>query len=205
MDCNRAHQKPRRMAGDVPGFFAAADGTAQRTDSHLGAEPAGFGEVEQSLFLRAQAGGRARRVPTACGDDLLSRHGTARSRETFFCGGEGNTNIRSIRTTPRNGLNLPALRALLHAAVELDADVMVPPAPKVKRPPRPVLAFFKQALAGKCHRAAAENFRALSPSCQREYLVWLTMAKRPATRARPLQETLAALTSGRKWAQRKPA
>lgn len=102
----------------------------------------------------------------------------------LFYGGEGKTNIRSIRITTRNGLNLAALRALLHAAVELDADVIVPPAPKVKRPPWPVPAFFKQALAGKRHRAAAENFHALSPSCQREYLVWLTMAKRPGTRAR---------------------
>ena len=36
-----------------------------------------------------------------------------------------------------------------------------------------------------------------------EYLVWLTMAKLPETRARRLAETLAALTVGRKWAQRK--
>jgi uncharacterized protein YdeI (YjbR/CyaY-like superfamily) len=65
--------------------------------------------------------------------------------------------------------------------------------------------FFKQALAEKKHRAASENFKKLSPSCQREYLVWLSMAKRPETRERRLAETLKALAAGRKWAQRNSA
>jgi uncharacterized protein YdeI (YjbR/CyaY-like superfamily) len=95
------------------------------------------------------------------------------------------------------------LRELLHAAVELDADPMIPPAPKVKRRPWPMPAFFKSALAEKRNRAAADNFKKLSATCQREYLVWLTMAKRPETREKRLRETLAALARGRKWAQRK--
>lgn len=121
----------------------------------------------------------------------------------FNQGGEKNTNIRSIRLTTLDGINRGALRELLHAAVELDSDPMLPPLPKVKRQPWPVPDFFKKALAGKRNRVAAENFRALAPSCQREYLVWLTMAKLPQTRTRRLNETLAALTAGRKWAQRK--
>ena len=80
---------------------------------------------------------------------------------------------------------------------------MIPPAPKVKRKPWPRPGFFKQALAEKRHRAAAAGFQKLSPSCQREYLVWLSKAKRPETRSKRLRETLAALTTGRKWAQRK--
>ncbi len=123
----------------------------------------------------------------------------------FTPGGEHNTNIRSLRLTTLDGLNRAALRALLHAAVELDADPMVPPAPRVKRKLWPVPAYFKKALAAKQNRAAAENFRKLAPSCQREYLVWLTTAKRPETRARRLAETLAALAHGRKWAQRRSA
>ena len=121
----------------------------------------------------------------------------------FSPGGEGNTNLRSLRLTTLDGFDHAALRALLHAAVALDADPTLPPAPKVKRKPWPVPAFFKQALAAKQNRAAAEGFRKLSPSCQREYLVWLSTAKQPETRARRLAETLAALQSGRKWAQRK--
>ena len=123
----------------------------------------------------------------------------------FAPGGEKNTNIRSIRITTLDGFDRAALRALLHAAVALDADPTLPPVPKAKRKPWPVPAFFKQALAEKRNRAAAENFRKLAPSCQREYLVWLSTAKLPETRARRLAETLAALASGRKWAQRKPA
>lgn len=122
----------------------------------------------------------------------------------LFCGGENNTNIRSIRITTLDSLDRAAFRALLHAAVALDADPTIPPAPKVKRRPWPVPAFFKQALAEKRNLAAAENFRALSPSCQREYLVWLSMARRPETSARRLKDTLAALAGGRKWPQRKP-
>ena len=62
---------------------------------------------------------------------------------------------------------------------------------------------FKKALAEKQNRTAAENFRRLAPSCQREYIVWLATAKRPETQSRRLKETLAALAAGRKWAERK--
>lgn len=121
----------------------------------------------------------------------------------FTPGGEKNTSIRSIRITSLDGFNREAFRALLHAAVELDADMTLPPVPKVKRKPWPMPAFFKHSLSEKRNRTAAESFKKLAPSCQREYLVWLTMAKRPETRARRLRETLAALAAGRKWAQRK--
>jgi uncharacterized protein YdeI (YjbR/CyaY-like superfamily) len=64
-------------------------------------------------------------------------------------------------------------------------------------------AFFKEAVAKREHRAEAERFKKMSATCQREYLVWLTVAKRPETRERRLRETLAALACGRRWAQRK--
>ena len=123
----------------------------------------------------------------------------------FADGGENNTNIRSIRLTSLEVLNRPALRALLGAAVELDADPMMPPAPKVKRKPWPMPDFFRRALAERRNQSATDSFKKLSPSCQREYLVWLSTAKQPETRARRLKETLAALSKGRKWAQRKLA
>lgn len=123
----------------------------------------------------------------------------------FSPGGEQNTNIRSIRITTLEGLNRNALRELLHAAVELDADPTIPSAPKAKRRRWPMPGFFKQALAQKEHRVAADFFHQLAPTYQREYLVWLTTAKLPETRKRRLRETLAALANGRKWAQRKLA
>jgi hypothetical protein len=116
-----------------------------------------------------------------------------------------NTNIRTVRVTSLDHFNEEAFRALLRAAVRLDADPVIPPAPKVKRKPWPMPAFFKQALARKVNLTAAENFKKLAPSCQREYLVWLSTAKRPETRERRLKETLGALASGRKWADRKSA
>jgi hypothetical protein len=123
----------------------------------------------------------------------------------FNDGGEHNTNIRSINLTTLEGFNREALRRLLRAAVELDADPEAPPVPKVKRKPWPMPDFFKRALAQKRHRAAAENFRRFAPTYQREYLVWLSTAKQPETRERRLKETLAALARGCKWAERKRA
>jgi uncharacterized protein YdeI (YjbR/CyaY-like superfamily) len=64
-----------------------------------------------------------------------------------------------------------------------------------------VPGYFARAL--QKNKAAAKGFHSLAPSCQREYIVWLTFAKLPETRARRLKETLAALTNGRKWAHRK--
>ena len=115
--------------------------------------------------------------------------------------GENNTNIRSIRFTSLDELNRNALRAMLRAAVKLDADPMIPPAPKVKRDPWPVPDFFAKAL--KKDRAAAAGFERLSVSSQREYLVWVSTAKREETREKRLAQTLAALATGRKWARRK--
>ncbi len=115
----------------------------------------------------------------------------------------GNTNIRSLRLTSLAGFNRRNFQELLRAAVALDADPTIPPAPKVKRKPWPMPRFFKEALAQPKHRVAAANFRALSPTCQREYLVWVSTAKQPETRERRLKATLAALHQGRKWAQRK--
>ncbi|MBN8245993.1 MAG: YdeI/OmpD-associated family protein [Verrucomicrobia bacterium] len=125
------------------------------------------------------------------------------SARLFNEGGENNTHIRSIVLTTLDGFQREALRRLLHAAVALDADPEIPPVPKVKRRPWPVPDFFQRALDERRHRIAAENFRRLAPTCQREYLVWLSTAKRPETRERRLKETLAALSRGQKWAQRK--
>jgi hypothetical protein len=121
----------------------------------------------------------------------------------FNDGGEGHTNIRSLRLTTWSGFNQRALQNLLHAAVELDADPTIPPLPKVKRKPWPMPDFFKRALAEKKNRLAAENFRAFAPTYQREYVGWVAQAKQPETRERRLKEALAALARGRKWAQRK--
>jgi uncharacterized protein YdeI (YjbR/CyaY-like superfamily) len=61
--------------------------------------------------------------------------------------------------------------------------------------------FFIEALRG--NRKAAAGFQSFAPTYQREYIVWLTTAKRPETREQRLAQTLAALAAGRKWADRR--
>ncbi len=120
----------------------------------------------------------------------------------LFHGGEENTAIQSIRITTLEGFDFCALKRLLHAATALGAELALPPPPKQKREPWPVPDFFTAAL--KKDAKAAAGFAKLSPSCQREYLVWLSTAKRSETRAARLAQTLAALKTGKRWAQRKP-
>ncbi len=122
----------------------------------------------------------------------------------LFTPQENNTNILSIRLTTLDGFNREALRDLVHAAVALDADPESAPASKMKRgtrPPWPMPDYFAAGL--KKNKKANEHFQKLSPSCQREYIVWLATAKRPETQAKRLKETLGALSKGYKWIDRK--
>lgn len=122
-------------------------------------------------------------------------------RSLFTPGGENNTNIRGMRFTTLDDFDRGVFRDLLHAAVELDSEPSLPPLPKKKRKPFPMPDHFAKALAK--NKVAANFFASLAPTYQREYIVWLTFVKLPETRERRLKETLAALTAGRKWAQRK--
>lgn len=122
---------------------------------------------------------------------------------TLFTPAENNTSIRSIRVTDLVGFNRPAFQRLLHAAVLLDADFTRPPLPPKKREDWPVPDFFVKAL--KKHPAAAQTFQRFAPTYQREYLVWLSTAKREETREQRLQQTLKALSAGKKWIDRKLA
>lgn len=205
MDCNHARtQDPGEWLETCPDFSAPL--AEQLVEWILHWEP----DLTESIKWNMLCFSGRRLV---CGLSACQQHlGVTFFRGTelpdparLFWGGENNTNIRSVRLTTLDGLNRPALRALLHAAVALDADPNLPPLPKIKRKPWPTPAFFMEALAEKRNHAAAPGYRALAPSCQREYLVWLSTAKQPETRARRLKETLAALSSGRKWAQRKQA
>ena len=204
MDCSRARTKsPSEWLEMCPDFSKPM--AEQMTDWILTWEPDLREAIKWNMLCFS-----ARKL--VCGISACQKHlGLAFFRGTelpdpaklFNEGGENNTNIRSIRITSLQDFARSALRAVLRAAVELDADPMIPPAPKVKRKPWPMPDYFKKALAEKRNKAAAENFRKFAPTYQREYLVWLTMAKQPETKAKRLKETLAALAKGRKWAQRK--
>lgn len=204
MDCSRARTKnPSEWLEICPDFSKPI--AEQVTDWFLTWEP----DLRESIKWNMLCFSGRKLV---CGISACKAHlGITFFRGTelpdpaklFLQGSEKNTNIRSIRITSLAALNRDALRAVLHAAVELDADPMIPPAPKIKRKPWPMPSCFKAALAERKNHSAAENFKKLSPTCQREYLVWVSMAKQPETRERRLKQTLAALARGRKWAQRK--
>ena len=100
--------------------------------------------------------------------------------------------------------DLPAdrtLRRYLKAALEL-SNSDVPARPKAARGSRPeaqVPTDLASALKG--NSKAAATFAKFSPSHRREYIEWITEAKRPETRARRLATTLEWLAEGkaRNW------
>jgi len=57
-------------------------------------------------------------------------------------------------------------------------------------------AFIRRAL--DAHPAARRNFAALAPTYRRDYLRWITEAKKPETRERRLKEAIRRLESNRK-------
>ncbi|HYC72488.1 MAG TPA: YdeI/OmpD-associated family protein [Opitutaceae bacterium] len=102
--------------------------------------------------------------------------------------------------------DLPADRTLLRyirAAVKLE-DAGAPRQVPVKaRPTLPVPDDLAAAL--KTNRKAAATFDAFPPSHRREYVEWITEAKRPETRARRIDTTLEWLAAGkpRHWKYQK--
>lgn len=121
----------------------------------------------------------------------------------LFVGGESNTHIRNVTLTSADQFQAQALRDLVQAAVQLDANPHLPPLPPQRREEWPMPEALERAL--QKNRAAAACFAMLKPTYQREYKVWISTAKRPETLARRLAETVRALAAGKKWAQRREA
>ncbi|MBV9128678.1 MAG: YdeI/OmpD-associated family protein [Verrucomicrobia bacterium] len=122
----------------------------------------------------------------------------------LFAPREDDALMRKLRldaTHPLESVDRKALRAILRAAVLLDAEPALPEPPRTSRPRTPPPDFL--ALELQKNPRASAYFAALPPSAQREYIRWLTDAKRPETRERRLAETLAALAAGRRWENRK--
>jgi len=110
--------------------------------------------------------------------------------------------MRTLRVTNSEALVRGALRRLLRAAVRLDECVPPPrPARTAPRPRPPMPPALAAAL--RRNRAARVFFETLKPTYQREYLMWIGMAKRPETQQQRLAETVTALAAGRKWTQRR--
>ena len=102
--------------------------------------------------------------------------------------------------------DLPSRRTMekyVKEAMKARAGAAAAP-PRKKAPPRAALPLppeLDAALATPKHRKAKAFFDALPPSHRREYIEWITDAKRPDTRAKRLATTLEWLTEGksRNW------
>jgi uncharacterized protein YdeI (YjbR/CyaY-like superfamily) len=66
---------------------------------------------------------------------------------------------------------------------------------KKERPPAEVPPALAAAL--KKNKTAAANFKAMSPSCQREYCEWIGEAKQDATRERRLTQAMEWIAEGK--------
>jgi len=101
-------------------------------------------------------------------------------------------NVRRARELIGQGLMQPAGRAAFERRTARDADRETQ-----RFDPDPALpAELERAL-----RADADcwrHFNALPPGCRRQYVLWLTTAKRPDTQRRRLQEALRLLAEGRR-------
>ncbi|HXW96829.1 MAG TPA: YdeI/OmpD-associated family protein [Gemmatimonadales bacterium] len=100
--------------------------------------------------------------------------------------------------------DLPPRRTLvgyIREAMRLNAEGIKPPRRTSARakPPLAVPPEFQQALAR--HRKARAAFEAFSPSHRREYIEWITGAKRDETRARRVRTAIEWLSQGkpRNW------
>jgi len=100
----------------------------------------------------------------------------------------------------RSAADLPdhtVLAALIAKAMALtDAGAKVPRPVKHARPPAEAPDDLAAALAANA--AAKATFDGFPPGCRREYVEWLTEAKRPETRAKRLAQTVVWLAEGKR-------
>ena len=87
------------------------------------------------------------------------------------------------------------LEALVKKAMQLTDEGVKPPRDKHKKEPFSVPQDLRAAI--DANPAAAATFDAFPPSAQREYVEWVTGAKRDETRARRLQTAVEQMAEGK--------
>ena len=88
------------------------------------------------------------------------------------------------------------LEALVKKAMRLIDDGVKPVRAKHEKPPLTVPQDMRAAI--DANAAAAATFDGFPPSCQREYVEWVTEAKRDETRAKRLAQTIEWLAEGKR-------
>ena len=102
--------------------------------------------------------------------------------------------ITDIKDLPSSTI----LKAYIKEAMKLiDQEVVVPKVPKAKDDSLPTIPdYFLKAL--KKEKQIHQNFKAMSPACQREYVQWITEAKTEPTRLKRMNTALDWIAEGKK-------
>jgi uncharacterized protein YdeI (YjbR/CyaY-like superfamily) len=121
-------------------------------------------------------------------DDSYAQKFTPRRIDSVW----SETNRKRIARLIRDGRMTPAGMA----KVTFDVTTVDPDAPVVKRPTPVMNDEISQALAARPKALAV--FTALSPSLKKQYLGWITSAKKAETQKRRLAELMTTLEAGKK-------
>lgn len=110
--------------------------------------------------------------------------------------GDDDSSGCSVKFASPDEIPKAALTRLIREAAKLDATGVSKPTPRARRPELPMPEEFADALR-KAPKAAA-YFETLPPSCRREYIEWISSAKKEETRERRLENAIARLTGRRR-------
>jgi hypothetical protein len=115
----------------------------------------------------------------------------------IFAGGEDNASGRSMKFLSLEDVPVKKLERLVRAAARQDANGIAKPTPRMSRPELPMPREFSAAL--KQAPKAQAYFGTLSPSCRREYIEWISTAKKDETRERRLAAAIEMLSEGKRY------
>lgn len=111
--------------------------------------------------------------------------------------GEGMGSIGKLGTMA----DLPPRRRLVawvRKAARLNEDGIKAPPARAPKPAPGVPPDLQAALDSRKHARARRTFAAFAPGHRRDYIEWITEAKRPETRARRLEQALAWMAEGKR-------
>ncbi len=136
-----------------------------------------------------------------CGFGFWSPEMTAMLRADGVDGSDGSGAVGKIRRIEALPAKADMLRYLRHAAERARAgDAATPMKSRPRASAKAPIAMppeFEAALARS--KGANAAYQALPPSCRREYLEWITTAKRQETRERRIGEAICMIASGKRF------
>jgi uncharacterized protein YdeI (YjbR/CyaY-like superfamily) len=137
-----------------------------------------------------------------CGMAAFKQHATLRLWQgAMVVGSDGREDAMGQFDRLTGVPDLPGKRELggyLRQAMKLIEDGVKRPANRDARPKAPVEVPDDLVAALKKNARALATFDAFPPSCRREYVEWITEAKREETRARRLEQAVEWMAEGKR-------